>query len=108
MAELLAGKERVKVLDAMRLSLSVRLARLDAERLGRSIFEVPRSAMLHGAAVSPPGSLTGDGVGIAEIDTLVACRLQSTSPGWPHARSLQVTASRWPNLTQLRQAPRDS
>ena len=71
MAELLAGEERVKVLDAMRLSLTVRLARVEAERLGKKTFEVRETgnAAWRGdiAGLQP----IGDRVGIDEIDAVM-------------------------------------
>ena len=71
MAELLAGEERVKVLDAMRLGLTVRLARVEAERLGKKTFEVRETgaAWRGGVAGLQP---IGDGVGgMDEIDTVM-------------------------------------
>src|SRR5262245_8341155 len=71
MAELLAGEERVKVLDAMRLSLTVRLARMEAERLGKNTFEVrefTNAAWRHDGATLEPIS---NDVGIDEINAVM-------------------------------------
>jgi polysaccharide export outer membrane protein len=71
MAELLAGEERVKVLDAMRLSLTVRLARMEAERLGKNTFEVRdtgKAAWRRDVASLQP---IGDGVGVDDIDAVM-------------------------------------
>ena len=71
MAELLAGEERLKVLDTTRLSLSVRLARMEAERLGKSTFEVRETSdgmLLRDASVAQQ---TGDGVASAQIQALM-------------------------------------
>jgi polysaccharide biosynthesis/export protein len=68
MAEMLAGEERVKVLEATRQSLLVRMARMDAERAGTSTFdvrEVDHVARGRDATVQPV--TTGAG---AEIATL--------------------------------------
>ena len=68
MADLLAGEERVKVLDAMRLNLTVRLARMEAERLGKDTIDVGGSgnpAWRGDGAVLQP---IGNGVEIDGID----------------------------------------
>jgi polysaccharide export outer membrane protein len=69
MAELLGGEERVKVLDAMRLSLTVRLARIEAERLGNNTFENRGNAGGRGdvAGLQP----IRDGLRTTEIDAVM-------------------------------------
>jgi polysaccharide export outer membrane protein len=72
MAELLAGEERVKVLDTTRLSLSIRLARMEAERIGKDTFEVRGTGE---AAVGRRNvstrQLSKDAVGLPQPDALV-------------------------------------
>jgi polysaccharide biosynthesis/export protein len=70
-AELLAGEERLKVLDTMRQNLSVRLARMEAERLGKNTFEVRETGDAKWRPHVPASQPIGDGVGIAQTDTLV-------------------------------------
>jgi polysaccharide biosynthesis/export protein len=70
MAELLAGEERLKVLETMRLSLSVRLARMQAERLGKRTFELGEAAnAIEGAGDSAAQIV--DRQGGVQIDALV-------------------------------------
>jgi len=67
MADLLAGEERVKVLEATRMGLTVRLARMEAERLGKSTFDVHE---IGDAGWRQDGGLLqriGNQVGIEEI-----------------------------------------
>jgi polysaccharide biosynthesis/export protein len=71
MAELLAGEERVKVLDAMRLSLTVRLARMAAERAGKDTFEVGGTRNPAWRGDVPGLQPIGDGVGNDEIDAVM-------------------------------------
>jgi polysaccharide export outer membrane protein len=69
MGELLASEERLKVLDTTRLSLSVRLARMEAERLGKNTFEVrdtSNGTMRRDASLTQP---TRDG--LVQIDALM-------------------------------------
>jgi len=71
MADLLAGEERVKVLETMRLSLIVRLARMEAERVGKNTFEVRNGG---DAASRRDGAVLqqiGDEVGIEEINAVM-------------------------------------
>jgi polysaccharide biosynthesis/export protein len=71
MAELLAGEERLKVLDTTRLSLSVRLARMEAERIGKDTFEVRGTGEAMGRRNVSAGKLSKDAAGIAQSDALV-------------------------------------
>ena len=63
-AELLAGEERLKVLETTRLGLSVRLARMEAERLGKSTFELGETT----EAIYWP---VGDGASVGQLGTLM-------------------------------------
>jgi polysaccharide biosynthesis/export protein len=71
MADLLAGEERVKVLNAMRLSLTVRLARMEAERLGKNTFEVREAGNEAWRRHLPGLQSIADGVGIDDIDAVM-------------------------------------
>jgi polysaccharide biosynthesis/export protein len=71
MAELLAGEERVKVLDAMRLSLTVRLARVEAERIGQNTFEIRGTSNPAWRRGVPALQPIGNGVGNDEIDAVM-------------------------------------
>ena len=52
-ADLLAAEERVRVMDGTRQGLIVHLARLEAERNGKSVFEIPE---IGDAAGNPDGA----------------------------------------------------
>lgn len=65
MGELLAGKERLKVLNITHLSLSIRLARMEAERLGKNTFEVQQTSngkLRRDASLTQPTEESGEGV----------------------------------------------
>jgi polysaccharide biosynthesis/export protein len=103
MAELLAGEERVKVLEATRQTLLVRTARMDAELTGRMTFDAGHAARGRDAAVQPITNSAG-----GEIATLLQEEQEQLAAGLrAHEQTIGLLKRQKPKLQKEIEATKE-